>query len=64
MRKLDLKATFPRPRAAAEDFENEPRAVDDLDAPGALEVALRSTARSPGKAARTRSEKSIDSSLE
>jgi hypothetical protein len=40
MRKLDLKHTFPRSRPRTEDFENEPRAIDDLRIPRLLEIAL------------------------
>ena len=40
MRQLHLKRAFPRPRPLAEDIENEPRAVDDLAAPGAFQIAL------------------------
>src|SRR5687768_5108860 len=40
MGELDLQAPFPRPRARAEDFENEPGAVQHLDLPGGLEITL------------------------
>src|SRR5262245_7759389 len=38
--KLDLQAPFPRPRAPAEDLEDESGAVQHLGAPCRFEVAL------------------------
>ncbi len=40
MGKLDLQAPFPRPRALAENFEDQPGAVEHLDVPRRLEIAL------------------------
>ena len=40
MRQLDLQRAFPRPRARAENFENEPGAVEHLGVPGLFEIAL------------------------
>ena len=40
MGELDLQAPFPRPRALAEDFEDQPGAVEHLDVPRRLEIAL------------------------
>src|SRR3990170_842686 len=40
MGELDLQAPFPRPRALAEDLEDEPGAVEDLHLPCRLEIAL------------------------
>ncbi len=40
MRQLDLQPAFTSSCAPAEDFENEPRAVEHLDVPGALQITL------------------------
>ena len=40
MGELDLQAPFPGSRPLAEDLENEPGAVEHLDVPGGLEIAL------------------------
>ena len=40
MGELDLQAPFPRPRALAENFEDQPGAVEHLDVPRRLEIAL------------------------
>ncbi len=40
VRKFDLKSSFPRPRSCAEDFEDEPGAVQHLHHPRLFEVAL------------------------
>ena len=40
MRMLDLQRAFARARAASEDFENEPGAVEHLGVPGLFQVAL------------------------
>ena len=40
MRVLDLQRAFARARAAAEDFQDQPGAVDDLRVPGLFQIAL------------------------
>ena len=40
MGELDLQAPFPRPRPLAEDFEDEPGAVEHLGVPRRFEIAL------------------------
>src|SRR3954451_9107316 len=40
MRKLDLERAFPCFGAPAENFQNEPGAIEHLGIPGLLEVAL------------------------
>ena len=40
MRVLDLQRAFARARARAEDFEDQPGAVEHLGVPGLLEIAL------------------------
>ena len=40
MGQFDLQRTLARPGAAAEDLQDQPGAVDDLGAPGFLEIAL------------------------
>ena len=40
MGQLDLQRAFARARAAAEDLQDQPGAVDDLGVPGLLQIAL------------------------
>ena len=40
MGELDLQAPFPRPRARAEDLENQSGAVEHLGVPRGLQIAL------------------------